>query len=996
MNNTQQPRGISAGKDSFSDTSTGRIFEAYMREIDAELLDIGWGFVPAKSVEYGKIDQPMVNHVRNGVFAFGQLNEIIPGLGGRELDEKQLRRVVALFVMHDLHKLRGEQAREDEYEIEQSEVRPLVERLELQSFSKVDSDDEPLTMADFHACAVDHEDSERSKPGHSQLTYDRLRPFVRLADAFASSDSPEAAVEQRNRDALTRAYPELPDLTLRYHALDDVKGVFTNLLNGVISKTLCEEYDYRLLAIYQDGCVYVTTNGDEVALDDEFVETLYETLKDDINDSHDAYQNEVKLAENLSTRGPKGRYAVNEQDLFYAGTGAVLSAIVVKATQDADPEADPTESMAETMDALSEFLPFDINSENRVAAGYARLAHTVKRAFVDPVVSVSESSDDALVGTCDVFGLPEAATNALVEVREESDLNPTAGGKWDYGYAIGQHVADRVQSEALQPGDIAREVLVGLTALDEDWPEIVMEAHTGRLGDELRTYIADVVRVEGGSLPPTETKPADVFDEHHSKRRGKTCTFCNRGTTSTRKSDMETPKSLTTFQSGYSNRIPADSGKPDKLLVCVPCQVEFSLRETGSQWRDADRLFVHLVPDYFYTPQMWNLYSDEIFHRFSGEEMTRLGRLASAMFRVANRDEGRFENVKEYVPIENDDPERAESFAEILNEATTTEGGRQMIEELSQGFDPDAGFGAQTLSFHKPQDNEIEFQFFGVFLGLSVASAMGLRAYVSQSPMPDIRGRDFPQMAKIGAGFSRVTDFYGDEIPLSALRERLGAAAALIRLGYERKQEDSLFAKYLRVTRNELLPGAYLLKRAVQASDDGDNARFVLEEADFLDTYSGTTVTNNHRHDDNTMTSDTNKQISTLADYAFDAIRPVGGNSKPYAIERVFRESVKAVKEANSLDIDERNAIDRITGRLQKLPDRSDQVYRVSGEKSKRGGTPDERIEMYAEQFVNGLLKPKYEMKPSLLKRDANNLADGFYAATLRLQRELWNDESEE
>lgn len=995
MNSTQPSRGISTGERSFADTPTGRVLEAYVRDIDAELLDIGWGFVSAKSVEYGKTDQPMVNHVRNGVFALAQLNKIVPALGGRELNEKQLRRVVALFVMHDLHKLRGEQAREDEYEIEESAVRPLVERLELQSFTKVNSDDEPLTITDFHACAVDHEDSERSKPGHSTRTYDRLRPFVRLADAFASSDSPEAAVEQRNQDALAKAYPGLPDLSLRYHALDDVKGVFTNLLNGVISATLHEEYDYRLLAIYQDGCVYVTTNDDEVTLGDELAETLYETLKERVRKSHDAYQDRVKLAENLTTRS-QGFYGINEQDFFYAGIEQVLGAIVTKATQDADPEADPTEKMNETMDALSAFLPFNIDSGNRVAAGYARLVYTVKRAFVDPVVAVSESSDDALIGTCNVFGLSEAATNALVEVREDSDLNPTAGGKWDYGYAIGQHVANRVQGEALQPGDVAREVVIGLTALDEDWPDIVMEAHTGKLGDELRTYIADVVRVEGGSLPPTETEPSDVFEEHHSKRRGKTCTFCNRGTTSTRKSDMEAPKSLTTFQAGYSNRIPADAGKPDNLLVCVPCQVEFSLRETGSQWRDADRLFVHLVPDYFYTPQMWNLYSDEIFHRFSGEEMTRLGRLASAMFRVASREEGRFENIEEYIPVGDDDPERAESFARILNEATTTEGGRRMVEELSQGFDPNAGFGAQTLSFHKPQDNETEFQFFGVFLGLSVASAMGLRAYISQSPMPDIRGRDFTQMAKLGAGFSRVTGFYGSEIPLSALRERLGAASALIRLGYERKQEDSLFAKYLRVTRNELLPGAYLLKRAVQASDDGDNARFVLEEADFLDRYSGTAVTNKHRNENNTMTNDTNGRISTLADYAFDAIRPVGGNSKPYAIERVFRESVKAVKESNSLEIDEQDALDRITGRLQKLPDRSDQVYRVSGEKSKRGGTPDERIEMYAEQFVNGLLKPKYGMKPSLLKRDANNLADGFYAATLRLQRELWNDDTEE
>jgi CRISPR-associated protein Csc3 len=993
--NSQKTSGAFHGQHPFADTPTEYILEEYVRDIDPELLDMGWGFISAKSVEFGKTDQPMVNHVRNGVFVLARLNEIVPAFGGRELDEKQLREAVALFVMHDLHKLRGEQASEDEYNIEKKEVKHLVEQLDLRSFAEMPtSNDDSLTLDDFHACAVDHENSERSKPGHSTQKYNRLRPFVRLADALASSDSPESAVEQRNQDALARAYPELPNISFRYHALDDVKGVFTNLLNGVVSKILRERYDHQLLAIYQDGCVYLTTDEEDVVLNEMFVETLYEQLKDDINESHDAYQDKVKLAENLTTRS-QGFYGINEQDFFYAGTGKVLSAIVTKATQDADPEADPTDSMRETMEELSEFVPFDIDSENRVAAGYARLAYTVKRAFVDPVVAESELSDNSLSATCNVFDLPQEATDALVSVREESNLNLTAGGKWDYGYAIGQHVANHVRSEPLQPGEVARWVINGLTALDEKWPGIVMDAHTGELADELRTYIADVVRIEGGSLPPTEMEPSDAFEEHHAKRRGKTCTFCNRGATSTRKSDMEAPKSLTTFQAGYSNRIPADSGKPDNLLVCVPCQVEFSLRETGSQWRADDRLFVHLVPDYFYTPQMWNLYADEIFHRFSGEEMTRIGWIASAIFKLASDDRGRFERIDEYVPVD-DDPERAESFAQTLREATTTEGGRRMVEQLSQGFDPEAGFSAQTLSFHKPQDNETEFQFFGVFIGLAVASSMGLRAYVSQSPIPDVRGRDFQQMAKLGAGFSRITDFYGSDIPLSALRERLGAAAALIQLGYERKQEDSLFAKYLRVTRNELLPGAYLLKRAVQASNDGDNAKFLLEEAEFLDTYSGKVITDRHRHGSKVMKNDTSERISTLADYAFDAIRPVGGNSKPYAIERVFRESVKAVKESNSLEIDRQDAIDRITGRLQKLPDRSDQVYRVSEEKSKRGGTPNERIEAYADLFVTKLLEPKYEMKPSLLKRDANNLADGFYAATLRLQRELWNDDNEE
>lgn len=240
------------------------------------------------------------------------------------------------------------------------------------------------------------------------------------------------------------------------------------------------------------------------------------------------------------------------------------------------------------------------------------------------------------------------------------------------------------------------------------------------------------------------------------------------------------------------------------------------------------------MPDYFYTPTMWDLYADEIFARFTGEAMTRVGRLASAMFDVATTGEDR-DRAGE-TPI-------SKSVSTVLREATRAEdgGGRSMIEQLQNGFDPDAGFGTQTLSFYKPQDNETEFQFFGVFVGLAVASTMGLRAYVSQSPIPEIRGRDFPEMMKLDAGFTTVNGFYGREIPLSKLRNRLGAAAALIELGYALARDDARFAKYLRIVRNKPLPGSYLLKRAVQDSDDGGAARYLLEEADYLDRYGNPT-----------------------------------------------------------------------------------------------------------------------------------------------------------
>ncbi|WP_306057008.1 type I-D CRISPR-associated protein Cas10d/Csc3 [Natronococcus wangiae] len=802
----------------------GPVLAEFLTEIDPRLLDEGWVFEVAKSVEYGQTDQSMVNHVRNGVFALAQLNDVAPTFDGYELDDDELRQAIALFAVHDLHKYRDkETTAHTEYDISREEVETLVTDLGVDAFAP------SLCLEDFHACTVDHENSWKSNPEQSTRTYDRLRPFVRLADAFASCETPESAASTRNERALAEAYPGV-ELELQSHTLDDVKGVFTNLLNGVVARELANRAGYELLLIYQDGCVYLTDESESrITVDEAFVGNVYDRLRQEVGGVHPAYNDRQKLAANLSTRS-QGFYGINHQDFFYAGAPNVLVAVAVKAVQDADPDDDPTDSMRETMEFLNDRLPINIDTTTRVAPGYARLAYTVKRAFVEPLVDTGRLNGDVLTATCELFGLNEAVTEGLCELRDADELSLTAGGKWDYSYAIGQHVADLVQSEGWSPAApmVAEHLLERLEQREPEWQEIVMAEHAGEFETELRAYIADILRVGGHSSEATEAtaKLTDPFDEHHTTRRGKTCTFCNRGTTSTRKSDMQAPKSLTTFQAGYSNRIPADSGKPDELLACIPCQVEFSLRETGATRREGGRLFIHLVPDYFYTPTMWSLYTDEMFAQFTGEAMTRIGRLASAMFEATAGGNTDDETI-----------DSSTALTTVLREATRAEEdrGRSMVEQLSQGFDPDAGFGAQTLSFYKPQNNETEFQFFGVFLGLSVATAMGMRVYITQSPFPDIRGRDFSEMAKLDAGFTAVSEFYGREIPLTALEECLGAAAALVQLGYEQARDDARFPKYLRITRNKPLPGSYLLKRAAQDADDGGPPRYLLEEADYLD-----------------------------------------------------------------------------------------------------------------------------------------------------------------
>lgn len=799
-----------------SKTVEARVVESFHDEVDPKLVNAGWAFEAAKSVEFDKTDQSLVNHVRNGVTALARANELIEAVGGFPYTEGGLRDAVALFTIHDIHKLDEERDEDTKarFDIPKSEVERYVERFDLLKWAN------SLTMADFHSCAIDHHDTWEANHDQSTITFDEYRPLIRLADAFASSETPERATDRGVVNALTKAYPNA-SVDLRQHVLDEVKGVLTNLVNAAVAETL-DSVEYQRLLIYQDGCVYLTSeNATSPDLDDEFVEATFGNLKKNVRESHVAYQDHGRLVDNLTVRS-HGFYGINDQDFFYAGPKTVLQAVTLKGATDADPDSEPTDSMAETMAELETYLPFEID-RSREPVGLARLVYTVKRSFVDPVIEEIDADISELAATCEVFGVPDAVREGLETAAEELSL--TAGGKWDYSYGIGQ----TLMSEGITGStELGERVTAALDELDEDWTEIVETEHAGNLRSELNAYLRDVISVDGWMVTESGGDSlTDPFDEYAGSRRGKTCVLCNRGTTGT-KGGMKAPKSLTTLQAGYSNHIAVNAGKPDELLACYPCKIELSLRETGSTRREGGRMWIHLVPDYFYTPLSWKRHSMFV-QNFSNEARTELGGLAEAVLRVGD------DGISE---IASDEGSVLGSYVSSLLD---DDYGRSMVETLDQGFDNNNQYGAQTLGYFKPKDNDTEYQFFGVFVALALSAYTGLRVIVSESPIPDVRGRDFKTYARIGGGFTQVHDFYGTEIPLSTLRSRLDAAAALILLGYGAERDDALFAKYLRTTRNKPLPGSYLLKRVAQ-TDDGSNVRFLLEEARVLDEETGHTI----------------------------------------------------------------------------------------------------------------------------------------------------------
>lgn len=127
-------------------------------------------------------------------------------------------------------------------------------------------------------------------------------------------------------------------------------------------------------------------------------------------------------------------------------------------------------------------------------------------------------------------------------------------------------------------------------------------------------------------------------------------------------------------------------------------------------------------------------------------------------------------------------------------------------------------------------------------------------------------------------------------------------------------------------------------------------------------------------------------KITQLAELGFKIAQPKG--FKPHSLERLFRESVKAVTELHGIEFSDKDYKSIISGRIQKSVDRMVQDQAFIPE---RKGL-DIKADEFAGFFVDYILNDICEGKAGRLKKMSNNLADGYYSSTLRIRRKYWED----
>jgi len=1010
----------------------------YYEQVDLKLLNSGVAYLPAKSVEMGKVDQPMVSHIRNGVWAIIELNEALDKLNLSPLNKSALKETVALFVAHEIHKFTKKNWKE-QFDISQEEATEWAKNFGLFEFAP------KLSAHDYQSVSVAQ---HRSIGYHSNLSarFMLLKPWTDIADTLASIEGPCAT------EYMKKQLDRIADgLDFYYHKFNESTGILSNLVHTGISSWARQKGLIPLL-IFERGIVYIGRKGTSCKLESaQDIENIYDNFKDKLNEAHTAISDPNELQKNKTTQGSKGLYKFDNVNFFYSNLRGVLSAFMASAVIEEDnknrkvlidiknnniivdanepdmqyPPASLIEIPSNAIKSIKrdgdeievgdvaiycssaerkkgkytllpqavnidgmkvDFSKIEINGTGLMTSQlgyrhhikedfgidigwsgeiipYSRAISGIRMQFIEPLIKLHAlETDNAVTETCKLFGVNSELTEKLSTYSEKNDDHHKVGGFWNYSYAIARNLLDRdVNGVAFRNITPNLDKIKYLDELIDKYKSNISSKDWNKLDsmylypyrEKMLVWISENLEFNGSMAYGAFRNKQDKFDAY-LKGTG-ICKLSN-DTIYDSKSPSIPSQPLSMLGYTYSNRLPI--GPPQtkpKLEVSEPVVIELGLRRMGHAVKGGDKkIYYKLIPDHFYTPFLSEVFS-EVLGMFDGDAQTNIRAIAQNM-------------ISSEVPV-----------YQILTRNLVSDYGQKMLRYSGRGFK--GLFSTYDIIFNKSRKNDTEYWFMGAYLGMILAATTGCRIIVGENPICVTYGDEFKEFVKLESPYASVKRIFGDHISLSRLQNSIILASLVISLGYEYELDDGLMPKHLQKIRTRLFPGSAILKeiqrkyqknnkdgifikKAKGASNDDETAQVsLIDQAIKLDRLGGNEMTANSIHE--------------LADLGLKVAIPKG--YEPHRIERLFRESVKAIIAKKHGDFKREDYIDAVAGILLKMMRRAgdDQFY------YKSGMYDPERTLKFAESFVDLAFYKIADGQPGKLKQKSNDLSDGFYAATL-------------
>lgn len=1023
----------------------------YFKIIDHPLRTSKYAYMPAKSVEFGKTDQPMINHIRNGIQALIELNKTLIHSGSSSyLPASQLREVIALFSIHDFHKIIGKEWRE-QFDLTEDEVMSFARAIQADKFAPT------LKPSDFHSIAI----ATHSTQGfHGDLSpiFLKYKNWLLLADIFASLEKPAVTEGMKKHIGFIDKRK-----TFYYHIFSESIGLLSNLVHAAVSEW-ARQYDLLPLLFFEKGVIYLGDVNAGFALNDVGqIEAIYQELIKKIQSSHESLSRPEKLQKYIQVQGSKGLFSVEESFFFYSGIHTVSKAFLAAAVMvdeknksgsieidtsapyltlnksDIEMQFPPAREILIPAHSIQDIavngnkipvsdVRITCNNEERKAKKFTLIPESVlingtavpgkititgiglmpsmvgyrchilddfsvdigwdesiiplaraisgirKDVIAELIKSGSLPSDDPLIETCRMFQTNDDLTLKMVSYAGEykGQDHHSVGGFWNYSYAIARDILDREVNGVLfsQIASIQEKISYLNTLVDEYLstvsPEKLEKFESSILypyKEKFLVWFSENLNIHGSMLYGSFENKTNKF-KAYCEGTG-ICRLTN--DTPYDKERKTTSMDVSMLKYSFSNRVPIGSSEPS-LYVSVPVQIELGLRSIGHGIRKgSDKIYFRLIPDYHFSNTTADIFS-QFANYFDGDSGTRILDLAH-----------------EFI---GDDFPSEDSMVSLL----IAESGRKNLCQFAG-----LGFSYQNSTFdfvfNKKRNGDGEYWFFGSYLALILASVTGCRVVAGENPICMTSGDEFSEFVVLEAPHVAVKRIFSDRIKLSDLKKTLITASLIISMGYEIRMDDTAFVRFLQTFRNHPFPGSTLLKqiRRVYEQDKkkGGMGGFVnaargwrkvdgeivkseypgfIDQAIKLDKYG-----------ENSMAV---ASIHELAQLGLNVAVP--SKYEPYKVEKLFRESVKAILGKKGSQYPREDYVDAVSGRLFKM------IKRAGKEQfSSIPGLDDfSLVVTFAEYFVDLIFYQIASGDPGKLKRAANDLADGFYSATLQMREE--------
>src|SRR6266487_1071199 len=1027
------------------------------------MLKQGWAFKAAKSYAWKQarrgpeyhVDQPLRTHILNGAYALTRLLEYLQEKGYYRMSENAFKRTLVLYTLHDAYK-DSEVAKTctgtSDFSVPLSALEDLIERMNLRQFVNVTAED--IRAASVSLLSPKVADLSACTPGTTHLL-----TFVHLADAFASQQTARDCATAENRlreisrdDAIaistvkrtskrTGIIPTeivLPELQFYYHELDDYRGLSTLLIHKATEEALAPHGLYPVL-YFANGILYVGPKGivfDANALRQTIATNLFSSIRDQAGEASYTVTEEACLyGQHLKFRKDVYLFSPLEQLLkviegrpIAKKSAGFLAKVVAKRVE--------KKKYSNAEDFYQRFaLPLDADGEEAFArrwnAAYTMFMgiEDIAKALLYPV--------DPLEWLLVTFHTPAHVADTI---RQYSSLLHT-GGVADHCFIIAYHWLASIR---FAPGDrtalevetidvrqaLREQALKALAPLDKEDRRLAFVNEELGLQSDITRYLDAYLTFSFKPERTIDDNRLKIYELPRTRSSHKpTCIICNRDIPPGMKSKIIITSIAGQQAQVFSNKLQPASEVKGQMRWCPMCYLEFMLRKLSGQSYPSDtdynssyRLHLYVLPDYSFTPQLWEYASRELLRNFEPKE-TAVSRL---VLRGGKDDPGLPTRWLEQRSVDEEWLEQVQAM--FANQAaflkTPTKEGKtrgKQGDRISFSFKhPNYMLITYDTVVTEQTDERLKPTFIEVWTKALYAAVLihlltGARVYVTDKPYLSItRPEQMKTIIEVEGLHPLLTGLMpmrrtegeladidmrasesGARIPMAALPVMLDLLAAVWEInaglyqskGGERRNLDKQVANILEQVKTNYLAGATLYKQRerdkASAYPTFTRACQILlpQQGDHADEIRRALSAEGYELMIDKEGGDLMNLVERITDTCLRLYRPLTGEKgRAHRFDTLFRTGVEAVKNNASSSENGEELIARVAGTVLKRLERI-----IDG----GGYCPEwknriEITEQLATLLVNDLFIKVCGRSVSKLTHEENHLADAIYFLTFQ------------